>query len=328
MALRPGPFRPLERGSPAGAIRGKLMHHDILTFSDMCVDLVMSAGDVVPEFGQVEKLVDDYLLELGGSCNIFACQAAKLKLATTVLGRVGDDSFGELIVRRLRESGVDVSRVIVEPALKTGLGVALCTPGDRAILTYMGTIDAVHPRDVTDEVLMSARHLHHGSYFLHRNLRPAMSEVFSRARAMGVTTSLDTNWDPDDTWGDDLRSVLQHTDVFFPNVQEALRISRTSDIRDAAACFLELGVGVIAIKGGADGSWGCTAEQSFHQPVEPVTGGDTIGAGDSYDAGFLSGWLRGEPLERCLAIGTTCGRSVAARPGGLAGQPHLADLAH
>ncbi len=301
--------------------------HDILTFSDMCVDLVMSGRDVVPEFGQVEKLVDDYLLELGGSSNIFACQAAKLGLTTTVLGRVGEDIFGELIVRRLRDSGVDVSRVIVEPALKTGLGIALCAPGDRAILTYMGTIDAVTPSDVTDEVLMSARHLHHASYFLHRRLRSGMSDVFRRARTIGVTTSLDTNWDPDESWGDDLRSVLQHTDVFFPNVQEALRISRTSDIRDAAAWFLELGVGVIAIKGGADGSWVFSAEQSHHQPVEPVTGGDTIGAGDSYDAGFLSGWLRGDPLDRCLAIGTTCGRSVAARTGGLAGQPSLRDLA-
>ena len=300
--------------------------YDVLTFSDMCVDLVMSGNDVVPQFGQVEKLVDDYLLELGGSCNIFACQTAKLGLSTAVAGRVGDDVFGELIVRRLRECGVDVGRVAVDPALKTGLGVALCPPGDRAILTYMGTIDAVYPRDVTDELLLSARHLHHGSYFLHRNLRPAIPEIFRRARGLGVSTSLDTNWDPEDSWGDDLRLVLPHTDVFMPNVQEALRISRTSDIRDAATRLLELGVRVVAIKGGADGSWVYADGHAHHLPVEPVTGGDTIGAGDSYDAGFLCGWLRGEPPERCLAMATRCGRSVASHTGGLSGQPRQAEF--
>ena len=300
--------------------------YDVLTFSDMCVDLVMSGNDLVPQFGQVEKLVDDYLVELGGSCNIFACQAAKLGLSTAVAGRVGDDVFGELIVRRLRECGVDVGRVVVDPALKTGLGVALCPPGDRAILTYMGTIDAVHPADVTEELLLSARHLHHGSYFLHRNLRAAIPRLFRRARELGLSTSLDTNWDPEEAWGDDLRLVLPHTDVFLPNVQEALRISRANSINDAAARLLDLGVGVVAIKGGTGGSWVFTAGQSMHLPVEPVTGGDTIGAGDSFDAGFLYGWLRDEPLERCLAAATRCGRGVASRTGGLAGQPRREEL--
>ena len=100
--------------------------YDIITFGDMCVDLIMTGEDVVPEFGQVEKLVDDYELEMGGSCNIFACQAAKLGLKVGILGRVGDDDFGRLIIRRLQESGVDTQHVIVDPMIKTGLGVALC----------------------------------------------------------------------------------------------------------------------------------------------------------------------------------------------------------
>src|SRR5512135_2794902 len=135
--------------------------YDVLTFSDMCVDLILTGTDVTPQFGQVEKLIDDYTLELGGSCNIFACQCAKLGLRTAVLGRVGDDSFGRLVLQRLQENGIDTRYVIVDASRKTGLGVALCPPGDRAIITYMGTINAVYPEDVSDEILSRTRHVHH-----------------------------------------------------------------------------------------------------------------------------------------------------------------------
>lgn len=293
---------------------------DVITFSDMCVDLIMTGPDVTPQFGQVEKLVEDYTLEMGGSCNIFACQAAKLGLRTAVVGRVGDDIFGELILERLAGCGVDTRFVQVDPHLKTGFGVSLCPPGDRAILTYMGTINAVYPQDVTDELLASARHIHHGSHYLHTNLRPGMAEIFQRARRLGATTSLDTNWDPQEQWNGGLEGLLPHTDLFFPNDQEALYISRQANLPAAARSFLERGVRVVAVKAGARGSQVYTRDACLERGVEPVSGGDSIGAGDSYDAGFLAGWLRGLPLTRCQEIATACGRSVAAQVGGLAGQ--------
>ena len=298
----------------------------MLTFSDMCVDLIMTGSDVTPQFGQVEKLVDDYLLELGGSCNIFACQASALGLRTGVFGRVGKDVFGDLILDRLRERGVSTDRVQIDPALKTGIGVALCPAGDRAILTYMGTIDAVYPADVTDELLRSTRHLHHASYYLHRNLRPAVPGIFRRAKELGLTTSLDTNWDPEEQWGAELEMILPYTDVFFPNREEAFRISRTTTLDAAAAFYLGRGVKVLAVKGGSSGSWVYTPDRSIAREVTPVTRGDSVGAGDSYDAGFLAGWLRGLTLERCLDIATACGRSVAGARGGLAGQLHKEHL--
>jgi ribokinase len=294
---------------------------DVITFSDMCVDLIISGQDVIPQFGQVEKLVEDYTLELGGSCNIFACQAAKLGLRTAVIGRVGEDSFGRLILQRLSDCGVDTRYVIVDPTLKTGIGVALCPPGDRAILTYMGTINAVYPQDITDEILASTRHIHHGSHYLHTNLQSGISAIFSRARHLGRTTSLDPNWDPAGIWDGDLPHILANTTLFFPNDQEALHISRAASLPTAAQGFLDLGVGMVALKAGARGAWLYSAGQSITQPVTPISGGDSIGAGDSFDAGFLAGWLRGLPLERCLAIASHCGRSVASRIGGLAGQP-------
>jgi sugar/nucleoside kinase (ribokinase family) len=234
---------------------------------------------------------------------------------------VGDDDFGHLILRRLQECGVDNRFVIVDPALATGLGIALCKENDRAILTFIGSLNAVYPEDITDDLLRSSHHIHHGSYFLHSNLRPAMTDIFRRALDLGLTTSLDTNWDPEENWNSGLTDLLPLTDVFFPNDQEALFISKTKSIENAIEFFNNLGVHITVIKQGERGSIAVSGKHHFTYKLPPVSGGDSIGAGDSFDAGFLAGWLRELPFEDCLKIASRCGREVAAQIGGLRGQP-------
>jgi sugar/nucleoside kinase (ribokinase family) len=135
-----------------------------------------------------------------------------------------------------------------------------------------------------------------------------------------LSISLDTNWDPDEKWDGVLDELLPLTDVFFPNDQEALHISRRGSLDEAAQAFLQQGVRVVALKAGAKGARIYTPSERLERAVVPVSGGDSIGAGDSFDAGFLAGWLRGLPLERCLEIGMACGRAVASKIGGVAGQ--------
>jgi len=299
---------------------------DILTFGDMCVDLIVTGDDVVPQFGQIEKLVGDYELEMGGSCNIFACQSAKLGLRVGIMGRVGDDDFGRLVLRRLVESGVDVQHVIVDPALKTGLGIALCQGNDRAILTYLGSLNAVFPEQISDDLLRSARHLHHGSFFLQTNLLPAIPGIFARARSFGLSTSLDTNWDPLEKWNSTLQQTLPQTDIFLPNQQEAMFISRTANVDEAVRVFQGMGVAITAVKQGEKGAM-VLSEGERHTCVLPVsTGGDSVGAGDSFDAGFLAGWLRGLPLDQCLRIACYCGKEVSSQSGGIRSQPNWATV--
>lgn len=299
---------------------------DIITIGDMCVDLIVSGRDVTPQFGQVEKLVDDYTLEMGGSCAIFACQAARLGLRVAVLGKIGPDSFGQLILSRLQECGVDTRYVQIDPAWKTGLGIALCptqngTAVDRAILTYEGTICGVTPDMVTDEFLGSARHLHHGSFFLQRQLHAALPGIFRRAKALGLTISLDTNWDPDEQWDAGLNNLLPLTDVFFPNEQEAVLIAGKPALDQAIAHLHGMGVPLLAVKRGHQGALVDDDKTRLTQSVPPaLPGGDSIGAGDSFDAGFLYGWLNGQSLARALEIGCACGRAVAGATGGLNGQ--------
>jgi len=295
--------------------------YDILTVGDMCVDLIISGEDVVPEFGQCEKLVGDYELEMGGSCNIFACQAAKLGLRVGVIGRVGDDDYGRLVLQRLAASGVDVQHVIVDPNVKTGLGVALCQGNDRAILTYPGSLNAVYPEQVTARLLRSARHLHYGSYYLQTNLRPAVPAIFTQARAFGLSTSLDTNWDPDENWNGTLQQTMRLTDIFLPNEQEARLISRAASVDEAVGVFRVMGVSIVAVKRGEKGALVDAKGGHYTCRLPPRSGGDSVGAGDSFDAGFLAGWLRGLPLDQCLRLACHCGREVVSQAGGIQGQP-------
>jgi sugar/nucleoside kinase (ribokinase family) len=296
--------------------------YDLVTFGDLCVDLIMTGEDIVPEFGQVEKLVGDYHLEMGGSCSIFACQAARLGMRVALLGRVGADMLGELMIDSMQQAGVDTRYVIVDPAYKTGLGIALSTGNDRAILTYPGALDAIEPADIPEKFLESADHLHHGSYFLHTRLRPHIPTIFKQARELGLTISLDTNWDPEEEWGYDLAEIFPLVDIFFPNEQEALRIARAPDAETAGNRLLATGIRLVAVKRGEGGALLMTLDELIACQVEPaLPGGDGIGAGDSFDAGFLSAWLRGLPLETCLKIGCFCGRAVASAVGGVKGQP-------
>lgn len=287
----------------------------------------MAGGDIVPRFGQAEQLVASYDLEMGGSCSIFACQAAKLGLRVRILGRVGEDSFGELILRRLQGCGVDTRYVRVDPTLKTGLGLALCKDDDRAILTYMGSINVLTPDDVSDEFLAAARHLHYGSFFLHEGLKPHAPDIVRRAKALGLSVSLDTNWDPDEQWNSTLREILPMVDVFLPNEQEAQLIAGHQDLDAAIAQLKTWGSDLIAVKRGAEGAEVVSDDgRAFHRVQPAAEGGDSIGAGDSFDAGFLAGWLRGMDRERSLAVACECGREVAGRIGGLAGQPSWEDV--
>jgi sugar/nucleoside kinase (ribokinase family) len=300
--------------------------YDVITFGDLCVDLIVTGGDIVPRFGQVEQLVEGYELEMGGSCSIFACQAAKLGLRVGILGRVGDDDFGRLIVRRLDESGVDTAHVRLDPALRTGLGIALCKDDDRAILTYMGSINALEPDDVTDAFLASARHLHYGSFFLHTGLRPQARVIVQHARRLGLTISLDPNWDPDERWK--VADVLPLVDLFMPNEQEARFITGQAELAGAVGALQAGGVSLLTVKRGAQGALADDGRHTYVCAVEPARpGGDSIGAGDSFDAGFLAGWLRALPVEQCLHIACQCGRGVASAVGGLRGQPTWTELA-
>ncbi|MCL2188419.1 MAG: sugar kinase [Defluviitaleaceae bacterium] len=298
--------------------------YDVLTAFDVCVDFLMHLGTTQPEFGQKEKLVDGYGLEMGGSACIFACQTAKLGLKTTGVGSVSDDNFGAFMRECLSTSGVDVTNLRLSTE-KTALTLCLNkTNGDRGILTYMGAMDTVQAAWI-EALLPQARHLHICSYFLLKSLQESYPALAKRAKEHGVTISLDTNWDPEEKWDGGVLELLPFVDVFLPNENELMCITGKNNVQDALKCAGEY-VPIIAVKCGGDGAYAYCKGDIIKCEAKPVTVADTVGAGDSFNGGFIYGYLNGLSMEECLKAGTTCGSLNVSQHGGTAGQPTLAEI--
>jgi sugar/nucleoside kinase (ribokinase family) len=297
--------------------------YDVLVLGEINVDLILAAEEIVPVFGQ-ETLVDETTLTIGGSSVIFACGAARLGLRVGYVGVVGEDEFGRFMLREMSSRGVDVEPVIVDPAVKTGITVSLSTPVDRAMLTYSGSIAALTPEQVDRAVLGRTRHLHVGSYFLQTGLQSGLAELLAQARMQGLTVSQDTGWDPHERWDSGFWETLAQTDVFLPNIDEARAITGAADLEAALEALLEQ-VPLVTIKQGAEGAIARRGEEIARAVPPSVEVVDTTGAGDSFAAGFVYGYLAGWSLGKMLRLACACGALTTRQPGGTNGQATLAE---
>lgn len=294
---------------------------DILVVGELNPDLILN-GDVVPAFGQVEKVVDSASLVIGSSAAIFACGAAKLGLKVAFVGKVGKDIFGDFMLDQLSARGIAISSIIKDPTINTGLSVILNRGNDRACLTYPGTIPELTINEIPVSIINNARHLHLSSYFIQTALCPDVPSLFDIAHQSGATTSLDTNYDPVEAWDGGLLDVLERCDLFMPNAVEAMAVTRAKTVLGALE-KLSAVVKTVAIKLGADGALGASGVTMVSAPSLKIPVIDTVGAGDTFDAGFIFGYLAGWDLEKSLKLGCVCGSLSTRGTGGTSTQPSL-----
>lgn len=306
---------------------------DILVVGEVNPDVIVSDPDPRPVFGQVERTVREIRLTIGSSSVIMACAAARLGLRVAIVGVVGDDVFGRFMVDAMRERGLDVSAIRVDPAIPTGASVILSDDRDRAILTASGTIGAATVEDVSPALLARARHLHIGSWFLQAGLHPGAAGLLAAARDAGVTTSIDPNWDPAERWDSGLSALLPVLDLVFPNEAEATGIAGTADVEAAAVAVARLGADgrgegpLVIVKRGREGALLASADGVIERVTAyPVDAVDATGAGDAFDAGFLAGWLEGRSSADALRLAAICGALSTRAVGGTEAQPARAEL--
>ncbi len=263
-----------------------------------------------------EVLASGLAFTLGSSSAIFAHNLHVLGTQVGFISKIGGDPLGKLALERLSVVGVDTSRVEQGTGTtSTGLTIVLPHAHDRYMLTYPGTMFEMQYSDIDMAYVLGARHLHLSSFFLHRALRPRIPDLFRQAKEAGLTTSLDTNDDPEDLWGRDLNEVLKYVDVFLPNEREAKKIARTDDPSQALNQLAGLAK-VVVIKRGSSPSL-CRAgdqEWSCAPPFAEVV--DDVGAGDTFDAAFIHLYLRGAKLEDCLAFANIAAAYSVTKTGG------------
>lgn len=287
---------------------------DVSVIGELNLDLIFYGLPAKLELDR-EHLATNLSLTLGSSSAIFAHNLARLGSSVGFSSSIGSDSLGPICIERLAEANVDLSRVKKFDGKITGLTVILPQGKERYILTYPGTMADYSLADLDLKYVFDAKHLHVASYFLQKAIQPSLEQIFREAKAAGLTTSLDTNDDPDDRWTPEIQKLFPHLDLLMPNEHEACRMAGVDDI-DKAIEILSKKVKTLVLKRGSKGAMVVSGEKQFTALPLAVKVVDAVGAGDSFNAGFLHQFVRKASLESCLAFGNVIAALSTTRGGG------------
>jgi sugar/nucleoside kinase (ribokinase family) len=291
---------------------------DIAIAGETNLDLILYG---LPEEMPTERelLGSAFKITLGGSSSILAHNLAVLGTRVGFTSLVGSDEMGEIAIARLVEAGIDTSHIARKKGIGTGVTILLPHGSHRHILTYPGVMAEMTLADLDLPYLTSARHFHLSSLFLQTALHPGLPELFDSLKQAGLTLSLDTNDDPSGKWGGVLNLLLDKIDLLLPNEDEIKKITGKPTLEEALD-VLAPRVPLIVVKCGSRGALvqqrtphGSQRDWVAPLTVEPV---ETIGAGDSFNAGFLSAYLKGHDPLRAAAFGNITGALSTLRSGG------------
>lgn len=293
-----------------------MKHYDIAAIGELNVDIILNGIESEPEIGK-EKFAKEMTVTLGSSTAIFAANAASLGSKVCFVGMIGRDAFGNLVRTSLEARGVD-TRYLVEGDTPTGATVCMSYGEDRANLTYQGSMDVMGFDDIDLSVFDCVSHIHLSSLFMQSGLLRDVHKILDLAASKGITVSLDTQWDPVEQWALDYKSVLPKVTVFMPNEKELQALTRKPDLESAIAEVLPYLGCAMLVKCGSSGSIlvrqdGTRTELPAFLNKDVV---DAIGAGDSCNAGFVSAFVRGLPLEECQRTGNLTGAVNTTAAGG------------
>lgn len=295
----------------------------VIVVGSVYCDLIFFDLDGPPTLGE-EVRTDRFLLTPGGGGYITAAGLARLGVRTALRTYVGNDLLGRFQVDALRGAHVDRSQVRRHPTLGSAVSVAFSTRRDRGFLSYKGCAwdTGTLLRRWAPASYRRARHIHFAGF------RPPFAsyvDLLDGLRAHGITTSLDIGWNPR-VYRDRLfRKLVGKIQVFMPSWQDARWFTRRSTPEAALRALGEL-VPLPVIKLGQRGAIALEGRSIVRAGPPRVRPVETTGAGDAFNAGFIWGYLRGEPLGRCLAAGNICGALSTRAAGGTTAFPSLREL--
>ena len=289
---------------------------DIIALGELNVDLILNQIEGEPEVGK-EKFAKQMTLTLGSSTAIFAANAAALGAKVAFCGMIGDDSFGDLVETSLQQKGVDTCFLIRQNKYATGATICMSYDEDRANLTYQGAMDYMSLADINPEVFRQAKHIHISSIYMQSGVKRDLKKILELCKENGVTTSLDSQWDPSEKWDLDYKAILPLVTVFMPNETELKFLTRKQTLEEAIEEIRPY-TNAAVIKCGSKGSILVRKGQPDRKQAALLNKNvvDCIGAGDSFNSGFLTRFAAGDPLDRCQEYGNMTGAVNTTAAGG------------
>ena len=289
---------------------------DIIALGELNVDLILNQIEGQPEVGK-EKFAKQMTLTLGSSTAIFAANAAALGAKVAFCGMIGNDSFGDLVESSLQKKGVDTRYLIRQNKYATGATICMSYDEDRANLTYQGAMDYMSLDDINPEVFKQTKHIHISSIFMQSGVKRDLMKILELCKANGVTTSLDTQWDPVEQWDLDYKAVLPLLTVFMPNETELKYLTHSTKL-DEAIEKIRPYTNAAVIKCGSRGS--LLMRQGKQDRIQKALLNknvvDCIGAGDSFNSGFIARLAAGDALDICQQYGNMTGAVNTTAAGG------------
>ena len=293
-----------------------MKNFDIIALGELNVDLILNQIEGEPEIGK-EKFAKQMTLTLGSSTAIFAANAAALGAKVAFCGMIGNDSFGDLVETSLQQKGVDTRYLIRQDKYATGATICMSYDEDRANLTYQGAMDFMTLADINPEVFKVAKHIHISSIYMQSGVKRDLMKILELCKENGVTVSLDSQWDPAEKWDLDFKAVLPLVSVFMPNETELKFLTRKQTLEEALEAIRPY-TNAAVIKCGSKGSILMRKGQPDRKQEALLNKNvvDCIGAGDSFNSGFLTRFAAGDALDKCQEYGNMTGAVNTTAAGG------------
>ena len=233
---------------------------DVIVVGELNVDIILNEIESLPVIGK-EIMANSMSVTLGSSSAIFASNLSSLGSRVAFIGKIGKDNFAEVVLTSLEGKNVDTSHIIRSESLSTGATIVLNYDQDRANVTYPGAMNDLKLEDIDFEFLSGPRHMHFANCFMQPGIRHDLTALFRHAKELGLTTSLDTQWDPEEKWELPLEELLPFVDIFLPNIAEFKFLSRSNTVEEGINKLKHFAHYII-IKNGSEGALGGTEKIS------------------------------------------------------------------
>lgn len=303
---------------------------DVISIGEILVDILRpKANQPLSESG---KFLGPFP---GGAPANFIYAVAKLGCSCGFIGAVGKDDFGKLLLRKLKNEEVSISRIKVLSDYTTGTAlVAYFKDGSRRWVFHLSRSAAgqIYPEDLDSRWLSRVKHLHlmGSTLSLDENCRKACYRAVKIVKKSRGKVSFDPNFRPELIKPRKIREisapVMNSCDVILPSGEEAQLLTGETNTIRACRKLLNQGTGIIALKDGRKGSTIFTRDGKSHIPTIKVKEIDPTGAGDCYDAGFVVGLLKGWSLKKVGRFANICGALAVTRKGAMEGAPTFQEV--
>jgi len=295
-------------------------HVDVACLGILVADFFSSPLPRLPEAGEL-MVVDEIAHYTGGCAANTAVALARLGIGAGVIGKVGQDAFGAFIIDDLARRGIETSQIRRSSVGGTSKTLIIPTVSeDRRYIHKIGANADLCIDDVDFDYLSQVKLIYIGGYLaLARLSQDSLISILRFAKNAGIRTVLDIIFPGPGDWLAQCKDALPYVDAFLPNNDEAKGLTGEDDPEKQAEALLLHGPGMVVITLGGQGSLLKTENETIRASCYKVDFVDASGAGDAFDAGFITGLLNSWSLEDTLkfasAIGASCVRELGCTAG-------------